>query len=37
MERFPDVPVEDEARLADDSIRRSFVSRIFARAQRRTR
>jgi uncharacterized protein YbbK (DUF523 family) len=37
LERFPGVPIEDEARLADESIRRSFLSKIFARAERRSR
>jgi uncharacterized protein YbbK (DUF523 family) len=37
LERFPEVPVEDEARLADESVRRSFLASIFARAERRSR
>jgi uncharacterized protein YbbK (DUF523 family) len=35
--RFPEVPVEDEARLADELLRRSFLARIFARAAARSR
>ena len=35
LDRFPDLPIEDEARLADPAIREQFVARLFA--YRRTR
>ena len=37
LERFPDVPIEDEARLADERLRRSFLTEVFARAATRSR
>jgi uncharacterized protein YbbK (DUF523 family) len=37
MERFPGVPIEDEARLADEGVRRSFLDQVFARASSRSR
>jgi uncharacterized protein YbbK (DUF523 family) len=35
LERFPRVPVEDEAQLLDESARRGFLRRVFAHASER--
>ena len=35
MRRFPSLPVEDEGRLADPSIREGFIERVFAYARER--
>jgi uncharacterized protein YbbK (DUF523 family) len=35
LERFPAVPVEDEARLLDAAVREEFLARVFARASKR--
>ena len=37
IERFPGVPIEDESRLADEALRRSFLDRVFVRAASRSR
>jgi uncharacterized protein YbbK (DUF523 family) len=37
LERFPELPIEDERRLADPAIRDAFLDRVFAYAQRRHR
>ena len=35
MRRFPSLPVEDEGRLADPSIREGFIDRVFAYARQK--
>ena len=35
--RFPDLPVEDEARLADPDVRRRFIERVIAYSQQHYR
>jgi uncharacterized protein YbbK (DUF523 family) len=35
LERFPGVPVADEARLADEAERRAFLDEVFAHAEAR--
>jgi uncharacterized protein YbbK (DUF523 family) len=35
LERFPDVPVSDEARLVDDAVRDAFLGDVLAHAARR--
>jgi uncharacterized protein YbbK (DUF523 family) len=35
MRRFPDLPIEEEGRLADARLRQSFIDRLFAHAGRR--
>jgi uncharacterized protein YbbK (DUF523 family) len=35
LERFPGIAVEDEARLADEAVRRAFLDKVFAHASER--
>jgi len=37
LDRFPGVPIEDEVRLGDERLRRSFLQRTFIRAASRSR